>query len=480
MDDQHTEHAGPMDDDERAEFTAIVGERYALVDAVDIAPHLVERRGLYQGVTPLVLKPRTTAEVSRVLKLAHAKRRPVVPQGGNTGLVGGQIPFEQGNEIVLNLSRMDQVRAVDPVGNTMIAEAGVTLSRLQDEADRVERLFPLSLASEGTCQIGGNLATNAGGMQVLAYGNARHLCLGLEVVLADGRIWDGLRTLRKDNTGYDMRDLFIGSEGTIGVITAAALILAPRPAARATAFVGLNDLDQISRFFELVRSTSAGALTRFEILPRFGLELVLKHADDMRDPLEGPHPWYVIVEVSGAHDDGLAERQLMSVLERAAETAVVADATLAASQTQDDAFWAIRERLSEVQGLEGGSIKNDVAVPVADVPAFIRAATAKVAEVVPGSRPIPFGHFGDGNIHFNVSQPIDMDKDAFLARWDDVCGAVNEMVLGFGGTISAEHGIGRLKRHLLAEIKSPVEMEMMRAIKRTFDPLNILNPGKVV
>lgn len=469
-----------MTSDERAQFSAIVGERYALTQEEDIAGHLIERRGLYQGATPLVLKPGSTDEVARIMSLAHEVRRPIVPQGGNTGLVGGQIPFETGGEVVLNLSRLNQIRSVDPTANALVAEAGVTLARIQDEADEHDRLFPLSLASEGTCQIGGNLSTNAGGMQVLAYGNARDLCLGLEVVLADGRVWNGLKSLRKDNTGYDLRDLFIGAEGTLGIITAAVLKLVPRPAEQATAFAGLRDLDLVSDLFTMAHGAAGAALTRFELMPRIGIELVQKHAEGVRDPLTTPCPWYVLLEISGHHADGSAAGQLMHILEQAAEQEVIADAAVATSQAQSEAFWAIRERLSDVQGQEGGSIKNDIAVPVSDVPAFIRATDDRIGELIPGARPVPFGHFGDGNIHYNVSQPIDMEKADFISRWDDVCAVVNEVALGFGGTISAEHGIGRMKQHLMSDIKSAVELDMMRAIKSSFDPRHILNPGKIL
>ncbi|MGI9407991.1 MAG: FAD-binding oxidoreductase [Hyphomicrobiaceae bacterium] len=470
----------PLTTDQLARFTAIVGEKYALTAPEDQAAHLVERRGLYQGATPLVLKPGSTSEISRIMTLATELKQPVVPQGGNTGLVGGQIPFEQGSEIVLSLSRLDEIRSVDAVGNTLIAEAGVTLAAIQEQAELNNRLFPLSLASEGTCQIGGNLATNAGGMQVLAFGNARDLCLGLEVVLADGRIWNGLRTLRKDNTGYDMRDLFIGSEGTLGIITAASLKLFPKPAELATAFVGLAELDQVALFFLKTQETAANALTRFELMPRLGIDLVLRHAEGSRDPLDKPHPWYVLLEISGHSSDNRANQQMMHVLEAAMDEGTINDAAVATSAAQESEFWSLRERLSDVQGLEGGSIKNDIAVPVADVPGFIRTAGARIEKLVPGARPVPFGHFGDGNIHYNISQPVGMAKEEYLARWDDVTEAVNEVVLGFNGTVSAEHGIGRMKQHLMPKIKSPVELAMMRTIKQAFDPLGILNPGKIL
>ncbi|MEL6288908.1 MAG: FAD-binding oxidoreductase [Pseudomonadota bacterium] len=479
-----------------ARFAAIVGARHVLCDAGDIAGHLVERRGLYTGATRAVVRPGSVAEVSAVLALASETGTPIVPQGGNTGLVGGQIPFEHGREIILSLSRLDAIRSVDRVGGTLTAEAGVTLRAVQEAAEGVGHIFPLSLASEGTCQIGGNLATNAGGMQVLAYGNARDLCLGLEVVLADGRVWNGLRALRKDNTGYDLRDLFIGSEGTLGVITAAVLRLFPSPGEKVSAFVGLEQLDAVAQLYGRARSAFGSGLTRFELLPRIGVDLVLKHMDDARDPLASAHPWYAMIEVShgqagGASpapgndlrdtsQAGAAEAMLLQVLETTLADGIATDGTLAASGPQEQALWDIREGMSDVQSREGGSIKNDVAVPVADVPAFITEADRRMAALVPGCRPVPFGHFGDGNIHYNILQPVDMARDAFIARWDEVCGVVNEVVHAFGGTISAEHGIGRMKRHLMAEIKDPVELALMRSVKATFDPKNILNPGKVV
>ena len=458
-------------------FIEIVGDKYALTDPSDQASYLREWRQLYQGKTPLVLKPGTTEEVSKILALAHETNAAVVPQGGNTGLVGGQIPFE--NEIVLSLERLNRVRTVDPRGNTMIAEAGVTLAAAQQAAEKAGRLFPLSIASEGSCQIGGNLATNAGGLQVLSYGNARDLVLGLEVVLADGRVVNGLRALRKDNTGYDLRNLFIGSEGTLGIITAAVLKLFPQPVSTATAIVGLADLEKAALFFDLAYERGAGELTAFEIMPRLGIEFVLRHAEGTRDPLCSSYPWYVLIELSSLRADA-ASPALEALLVKGVEDEIVADAALAASLTQAEEFWKLREMLSEVQLNEGGSIKNDVSVPVAALPEFLTRATEAVTALVPGCRPVPFGHYGDGNIHFNISQPEGGDKQDFLARWDEVAGAVNAIVLELGGSISAEHGIGRMKRDLLREVKSPVEIELMRKIKDAFDPRGILNPGKVI
>jgi FAD/FMN-containing dehydrogenase len=460
-----------------ARFTTIVGEKYALTDPADMERHLVEHRRLYHGKTPLVLKPGTTEEVSRILALANETGTAIVPQGGNTGLVGGQIPFD--NEVLVNLERLNRIRSVDPRGNVLIAEAGVTLAGAQKAAEEVGRLFPLSIASEGSCQIGGNLATNAGGLQVLAYGNARAQVLGLEVVLADGRIWNGLRALRKDNTGYDLRDLFIGSEGTLGIITAAVLRLLPPPKSKATAFLGFASLDDAARFFDLALETGAGELTAFELIPRLGIEFVLRHAEGTRDPLAASHPWYALIEIASQRVDEASIRA-EALLVQAVETEIVADAVIAASLAQAAEFWRLREMLSEVQLHEGGSIKSDVSVPVADLPVFLSRAIDAVKAIMPDCRPLPFGHYGDGNIHFNVSQPVGADKAAFLARWPEFSEAVNAIVLEFGGSISAEHGIGQQKRHLLPKVKSPLEMELMRKIKDLFDPRGILNPGKLL
>lgn len=460
-----------------ARFVAIIGEKYALTDPAAMEPYLKEWRRLYHGKTPLILKPGNTEDVSRILALANETGTAIVPQGGNTGLVGGQIPF--GNEIVVSLERLNRIRAADPRGNVLIAEAGVTLASAQKAAEEVGRLFPLSIASEGSCQIGGNLATNAGGLQVLAYGNARAQVLGLEVVLADGRVWNGLRALRKDNTGYDLRDLFIGSEGTLGIITAAVLRLLPPPKSKATAIAGFASLEHAARFFDLAYETGAGELTAFELMPRIGIEFVLRHVEGARDPLGQPHPWYALIELASQRADE-APMRAEALLTQAVEAEIIADAVLAASLAQAAGFWRLREMLSEVQLHEGGSIKSDVSVPVADLPVFLSRAMDAVKAIMPDCRPVPFGHYGDGNIHFNVSQPVGADKTAFLARWPEFSGAVNAIVLELGGSISAEHGIGRQKRDLLRQVKSPLEMELMRKIKALFDPRGILNPGKLL
>jgi len=458
-------------------FAAIVGAPYAITDPIAQEAYLVEMRGLYRGETPLVLRPGSVAEVAAILGLADATRTAIVPQGGNTGLVGGQISDD--GEIVLSLTRLDRVRDVDPTSNTMICEAGVVLVRAQEAAAAADRLFPLSLGAEGSCTIGGNLSTNAGGTAVLAYGNARDLVLGLEVVLADGRIWNGLSKLKKDNTGYDLKHLFVGAEGTLGVITAAALKLFPRPRAVETAFVGVPDPRAALGLLGLARERAGGTITSFELMPRIGLEFALRHGPGCRDPLDAAHPWYVMIELSSQSPEGL-RGTLEDVLAEGVERDLVVDATIAASLDQAKAFWHLRNMLSEVQKPEGGSIKHDVSVPVAVVPDFIEEASAAVAAMIPQCRPVPFGHLGDGNIHFNVSQPVGADKDAYLARWKEMNGLVHGIVSRYGGSISAEHGIGRLKRDLLPGVKDPVGLELMRSIKRTLDPNGILNPGKVL
>ncbi|MBX2804569.1 MAG: FAD-binding oxidoreductase [Hyphomicrobiales bacterium] len=458
-------------------FTEIVGDTHALTSGADQEPYLVEWRRLYKGKTQLVLRPGTVGEVARILALANETGIAIVPQGGNTGLVGGQIPF--GGEILLSLQRLKKIRSLDTQGNSMIVEAGVTLAEAQTAAEDAGRLFPLSIAAEGTAQIGGVLSTNAGGVQVLAYGNARAMCLGLEVVTADGQIWNGLRQLRKDNTGYNLRDLFIGAEGTLGVITAAVLKLWPQPQSKATAFVGMTSVEEAAQFFDIAREMAAGELTAFELMPRIGIDFVIRHADGARDPLESVYPWYALVELSSLRPDE-AQPNLEKILMSALEKEIIADAAISSSLSQSENFWRLRENLSEVQLHEGGSIKNDVSVPIAALPRFLNRAVEAVTRLVPGCRPVPFGHYGDGNIHFNVSQPIGMERAEFMAHWNTVVSAVNEIVLDLDGSISAEHGIGYMKRELLTQVKAPVEIAMMRQIKQALDPKGVLNPGKVL
>ena len=460
-------------------MAAIVGAKNVITDADAMVPYLKEWRDLFRGKAQGIVRPGSTAEVAELVKLAAETGTVLVPQGGNTGLVGGQIPISEDKEVILSLQRLDKIRAVDTDGDTMIVEAGVTLKRAQDAAEAAGRLFPLSLASEGSCTIGGNLSTNAGGTAVLAYGNARELCMGLEVVLPDGRIWNGLRQLRKDNTGYDLKNLFIGAEGTLGIITAAVLKLFPAPAARATAFLAVPDPAAALELLNAAKAGAGGTLTTFELMPRIGMDFVLRHASGTRDPLSEPSPWYVLMEVSAQQASGLDEH-VEAFLGEALEKGIVTDAALAGSLAQRADFWKLREMLSEVQTYEGGSIKHDVSVPIHATPEFLARAIAAVEAMVPGCRPVPFGHLGDGNIHFNVSQPVGADKAGFLARWSEMNEAVHAIVAELHGSISAEHGIGRLKRDLLPGVKDPVELDLMRTLKRTLDPKRILNPGAVL
>ncbi len=461
-------------------FTEIVGEANALTRAEDQAAYLREWRDLYAGKTPVVLRPGSTEEVSRILALANAEGIAVVPQAGNTGLVGGQIPSARGDEIVLSVSRLKKVRGVDAAGGTMTLEAGVALSEAQAVAEKAGRLFPLSLASEGSCQIGGVLGANAGGVAVLAYGNARNLALGLEVVLANGDVWNGLRALKKDNTGYDLRDLFIGSEGTLGVITAATLKMLPRPVEQATTVVAFENPAAALALFRLAESHAGAGLTAFEFWSRLGLQFVLSHMPGTRDPLAAAHPWYALLEISSGEFGGRASAQMEALLVKASEDELILDAAIAGSLQQSKDFWKLRESLSEAQKPAGGSIKHDISVPVARIPEFLERAGPIVESVCPGARPVPFGHFGDGNIHYNVSQPTGMDRAEYLNRWEAMSRAVHTLVADMSGSISAEHGIGQLKRDELTLFKSKIELDMMRAIKKALDPKGILNPGKVI
>jgi len=460
-----------------ARFIAIVGEKNAITDPQAQAPYLLEMRDMFRGHTPVVLRPGSVAEVADILKLANETATAIVPQGGNTGLVGGQTP--QHGEIVLSLNRLDRIREVDPVSNTMTCEAGVTLLRAREAAAAVDRLYPQLLPSEGTCTIGGNLSTNAGGTAALAHGIARSHALGIEVVLADGRVLNNLNKLKKDNTGYDLKNLFIGAEGTLGVITAAVLRLVPRPRSIETAFVGVPSPEAALELLGLATERTAGGVTSFELMLRMGVELVIKHGAGCRDPLPDVHPWYVLIELSSQARSGL-RAVLEEILGEGLERGLIEDATIAESLDQGKMFWRIREMFGEVQRHEGGSIKHDVSVPVAAVPAFIKEANAAVTRAIPGTRPLPFGHLGDGNIHYNVAQPVGADKAEFLERWDEVNAVVFEVVAKYGGSISAEHGIGVVKRDLLPKVKDPVAFDLMRTLKRTLDPKGILNPGKVL
>jgi FAD/FMN-containing dehydrogenase len=457
-------------------LAAVVGERYAIRDPAAMAPYLKEWRDIYVGRSPLILRPATTEEVSRILAIANEAGTAIVPQSGNTGLAGGQLPYETGEEVVLSLERMIRIRDVDATDNTMTVDGGVTLKAIQDAADAADRLFPLSLASEGSCRIAGNLSTNAGGLSVVAYGNARDMCLGLEVVLADGRIWNGLRRLRKDNTGYDLKNLFIGAEGTLGVITGAVLKLFPKPTHWATAFVALPSPQAALDLLGLARQRSGGRVTAIELMPEIGFGFTVRHFA-VRDPFPARSAWYVLIELSGTSD---LDDILTATLAEAAERGIVTDATVAQSEAQRAELWRIRERIVETQKLEGGSIKHDVSVPVSKLPQLVEEGVAAILRYMPDARPMPYGHVGDGNLHFNVTQPVGMHKDEFLSHWEAMNDIVFAIVTKLGGSISAEHGIGRLKRERMLEIKSPVELQMMRDLKKLFDPNGTLNPRKVL
>ncbi|MDE2577587.1 MAG: FAD-binding oxidoreductase [Hyphomicrobiales bacterium] len=457
----------------------IVGERHVLAEASDMAPYLTEERGLYRGAARAVVRPADTAEVAAVLAYANRNGLKIVPQGGNTGLVGGQIPSTVGDEIVLSLKRLDRIREIDATANAMTLEAGVTLQRAQEAAAEAGRLLPLSLAAEGSCTIGGNLSTNAGGTMAIAYGVARDLALGLEVVLADGRVMATLNKLKKDNTGYDLKHLFMGSEGTLGIITAATLKLFARPRAHATAFIGLASPQAALDLLNLAQERAGADVKTFELIPRIGLEFVLRHGANTRDPLSARHEWYVLLELT-SQAEGALDAVMETILGEAIEQGLVEDAVVAASLDQRALFWRLRELLSEVQKHEGGSIKHDISVPVSAVPQFLREAEAAVTAAVPGARMVMFGHLGDGNIHCNVSQPPGADKQAYLARWAEVNALVHGVTAKLGGSISAEHGIGVMKRDLLPGVKDPVALDVMRALKSALDPHNTLNPGKVL
>jgi FAD/FMN-containing dehydrogenase len=455
-------------------LVAVVGETHAIRDAAEMDGYMREWRQIWTGRSPLVLRPGSTAEVSRILAIANETRTVIVPQSGNTGLCGGQIPTDAGNEVVLSLDRMTRILDVDPADNTITVEAGAVLKSVQEAADAVDRLFPLSLASEGSCRIGGNLSTNAGGLNVIAYGNTRDLCLGLEVVLADGRVWNGLKRLRKDNTGYDLRDLFIGAEGTLGIITAAVMKLFPKPKSRETAFIAVPSPQAAVDLLSLAQDMSGNRVVGFELIADIALQFSIRHAG-VRHPLAEASPWYVLAELSDPLPGAM-----MAIFEAAMARGLVTDAALAQSDAQRTDFWTARELISESQKPEGGSIKHDVSVPVSKVPQFLVEADAAVSRLVPGSRFVSFGHLGDGNIHYNVSQPLGLDKAAFLDMWNEMNDVVFDVVGRFNGSISAEHGIGRLKAHRMLDIKSAVELDMMRGLKRMLDPNNILSPGRVL
>ncbi|WP_431855169.1 FAD-binding oxidoreductase [Azospirillum sp.] len=459
---------------------SIVGPNGLITEPADMAPYLAEWRGRFKGDSPAVVRPASTDEVAAVVKACAEAGQPIVPQGGNTSLVGGSIPYEAGTEIVLSLSRMNRIRDLDPLNYTMTAEAGVVLKTAQEAAKEQDRLLPMSLGAEGTAQVGGLISTNAGGINVLRYGNMRDLVLGLEVVLPDGRVWNGLRRLRKNNTGYDLKHLFIGGEGTLGIITAAVLKLYPRPRQVETAFVAVPDPESAIALLARLRAASGDAVAAYELMSRRCLEFALKHVAGTVDPLSEPSPWYVLTELTAGTQSDAFRENFEAALGEAFEAGLATDATLAASESQSNQLWFIREAIVEAQKFEGGSIKNDVSIPVSRVAEFLEKATAAVEAACAGIRVTPFGHVGDGNIHFNLSQPAGADTAAYMDRWEEITHIVNGIVLELDGSISAEHGVGRFKKDDMPHIKSPVELDLMRAVKAAVDPKGIMNPGKLL
>ena len=459
-------------------LTGLLGAHAVVADVSKMGPYLNEPRKRFFTPAAAVALPGTVAEVQALARWAHAEGIGLIPQGGNTGLVGAQVPM-RGDEVILSLTRLDKVRTIDAAAGHMTVEAGVILEEAHRAAEEAGAMFPLWLGSQGSARIGGLLSSNAGGVQVLAFGNARELTLGIEAVLADGRLYQGLNSLKKDNTGYDLKDLLVGAEGTLGIITAATLKLFPRPEAHETAMANVASPKEALELFYLLRERTGSRLTAFELMPRFGLDLQLKHGMLTRDPAASHSPWYALIEVNRMK--GGAPGALQAALEEALGTGLVADAVLAESEGDRIAMWAAREQMSEVQSKEGASIKHDVSVPIAEVPRLIAEGVAAVERLAPGIRPCPFGHMGDGNIHFNFSQPPGVDGKAWMVAFDErTHEAIYEVVLRLGGSVSAEHGIGQLKTDLLRRVKDPVALEMMRAIKQALDPKGILNPGKML
>ena len=426
------------------------------------------------------MRPASTEEVAAIIRVCAETGTPVVPQGGNTGLVGGSAPDPGGGEILLNLSRMNRIRQVDAANDTITVEAGCVLATVQAAAAGVDRLFPLSLGAEGSCQIGGNLSTNAGGTAVLRYGNMRQLTLGLEVVLPNGDVWDGLRGLRKDNSGYDLKQIFVGAEGTLGIITAAVLRLFPRPREVVTALAAVRDPAAAVALLGRARAAVGEAVTACELMPRIGVDMAVRHVPNTVDPLSGRLEHYLLVELSSAREGSTLRAGLETLLADAMESGDVLDATIAANEAQAQGLWRLREAIPEALPSEGGSIKHDVAVPVSRVAAFLDEATARVVAALPGVRPVAFGHIGDGNIHFNLSQPEGTDTDSFLGEWERMNRIVHDVVQQMGGSFSAEHGIGRLKRGEMQRYKSAVEIDIMRKLKSALDPDGLMNPDKVL
>jgi FAD/FMN-containing dehydrogenase len=458
---------------------ALVGPAGLLTDREAKAPYLTDWLGKWKGATPVVVRPANTAQTAAVVRLCSETHTPIVTQGGNTGMSGGATPDASGAQVVLSTTRMNRVRAIDPINNTLTVDAGVILAHAHDAARSVDRFFPLSLGAQGSCTVGGNVATNAGGIAVLRYGNMRDLVLGLEVVLPDGRIWHGLRGLRKDNTGYDLKGLFIGSEGTLGVITGVVLKLFPQPRAHATAWVGAESLEKLVELLSQLRTRCGERLTAFEMMTAASLQLVLEHVTDTRAPLTQPAPFNALVELSDTGDAGL--RDLMeAALGESMEVGLTDDVMLSASEAQTMALWKLREGISQAQVRAGKAIKHDIALPISSLASFVAQAEQEVRACMPDARIINFGHLGDGNLHYNVLMPPDAAVDTLKQRTHDLNGVVHQLVTNHGGSISAEHGVGQLRRDELRLYKSPVELELMLRIKQAMDPNHLMNPGKLL
>lgn len=460
-------------------LTKLLGADQVLITADSMSAYLTDWRGRYRGAALCVVRPASAAEVAAVVRACNQAGVAMVPQGGNTSLCGAATPAPDGRSVVISLSRLARVRAVDPTNNTITVEAGCVLQTLQEAAAQAGRLFPLSLAAEGSCQIGGNLSTNAGGVQVLRYGNARELTLGLEVVLPNGEIWDGLRALRKDNTGYDLKHLFIGAEGTLGIITAAVLKLYPLPQAVATAWLAIASPALAVFLLGELQASFGASLTACELVSEQALALVRKHVPGAH-PVLSASPWHLLIELSAAGEDAALRDALTSFLARAIDCEAIGDAVLAHSGEQARRLWALRENIGEAQKMEGVSIKHDVSLPISRIPEFVERADQELSLAFPGIRIVTFGHIGDGNLHYNQSKSVAGENAAFLAAQGEVNRIVHDLVDELGGSISAEHGIGQLKRGELRRYKSPVELDLMRAIKRTLDPRGLMNPGKVL
>lgn len=459
-----------------AKLKTIVGPGGWTCEPEELKPHLTEWRNTFRGETRIMVSPSTADEVSRVVSACASERVGIVPQGGNTGLCGGAIPDETGDQVLLSTARLNRIRSIDPQNYSMVVEAGCILSTIQDKAREHDRFFPLSLAAEGSCQIGGNLSTNAGGINVIRYGTARSHVLGLEVVLADGTIWDGLRSLRKDTAGYDMKQVFLGSEGTLGIITAASLRLYPDPGEMTTAFVAIRSAHQAVDLLSALRTSLADRIQAFELISDRALRFVVRHIPGTRNPFDNGHSWYVLIDVALGSDSGLLEHELM----RSIEDDLALDGVIAKSNIEADALWRLRHSIAEAQKHEGASLKHDISVPVGSIGEFLERAQSLVDKMLPGARLCTFGHVGDGNLHYNVSQPRDGDIEQFKNRGASLTNAIYDLVTEIGGSISAEHGIGILKKEYLARYRSGTELDLMQRLKRALDPQNTLNPGKVI